>query len=413
MSNDQISNFLFGILIFMVSILVILVIVLVVIKLKDASQKNKKESDKREIKDQNHDESKTTSTNYTKQSIFNFMEFDKVEDNMIVQKNGNRYLMVIECQGINYDLMSGVEKASVEQGFLQFLNTLNSPIQIYVQTRTVNLEGSLVTYKDRLNKIRQDLVNKQMQYNTAARSGEYTEKQLESLKYEVDRQRNLFEYGADVIQNTERMNLNRNILRKNYYIIISYVAEDLANTDFDKEEIKNLAFSELYTRCQAMIGSLSVCGINSKILDSNGLAELLYVAYNRDDSDIYDLEKLIRAGYNELYSVSTDVLDKRMKALDEEIERKAIEKANDAVIEVREETEKERAIKEKEKHLDSLIDRMAKIILDENRSLIGDDVTDKTKKKIDEQAKEREEEKTHEKKQKTTRTRKTTTNATK
>lgn len=38
------------------------------------------------------------------------MEFDKIEDNMIVQKNGKRYLMVVECQGINYDLMSRMEK---------------------------------------------------------------------------------------------------------------------------------------------------------------------------------------------------------------------------------------------------------------------------------------------------------------
>ena len=29
---------------------------------------------------------------YTVQSIFDFMEFEKVEDNMIVQKNGKRFL---------------------------------------------------------------------------------------------------------------------------------------------------------------------------------------------------------------------------------------------------------------------------------------------------------------------------------
>ena len=49
-----------------------------------------------------------------KQSIFKFMDFDTVRDNMIIQRNGARYLMVIECQGINYDLMSGVEKTGVE-----------------------------------------------------------------------------------------------------------------------------------------------------------------------------------------------------------------------------------------------------------------------------------------------------------
>ena len=84
-----------------------------------------------------------------KQSIFNFMEFDNVEDNMILQKNGNRFLMVIGCQGVNYDLMSAVEKNSVEEGFVQFLNTLRHPIQIYIQTRSINLESSLQGYRKR------------------------------------------------------------------------------------------------------------------------------------------------------------------------------------------------------------------------------------------------------------------------
>ena len=83
---------------------------------------------------------------YNLQSIMDFMEFEKVEDNMIIQKKG-KYLMVLECQGINYDLMSEKEMASVEQGFIEFLNTLKFDIQIYVQTRTVNLESSLREYK--------------------------------------------------------------------------------------------------------------------------------------------------------------------------------------------------------------------------------------------------------------------------
>ena len=29
---------------------------------------------------------------------------------MISQKNGSKYVMVVECQGINYDLMSEVDK---------------------------------------------------------------------------------------------------------------------------------------------------------------------------------------------------------------------------------------------------------------------------------------------------------------
>ena len=102
-----------------------------------------------------------TAKQYTKQSIFKFMQFDKIEDNMIVQDKGQRYLMVIECEGINYDLMSKVEKTAVEAGFVQFLNTLRYPIQLYVQTRTVNIGDSIQNYNNRLAALKKEQDMKQ------------------------------------------------------------------------------------------------------------------------------------------------------------------------------------------------------------------------------------------------------------
>lgn len=43
------------------------------------------------------------------------MEFDKIEDNMIITQNGIKYIMVVECQGVNYDLMSEVEKIQLKK----------------------------------------------------------------------------------------------------------------------------------------------------------------------------------------------------------------------------------------------------------------------------------------------------------
>ena len=386
MDNNQMINLLTTLLGIMICILVVLSIIFVVLKMKS----NKPQKDK---KDKNSDKSVKTSTTHTtqqeynKQSIFKFMEFDKIQDNMIIQKDGKRFLMVVECQGINYDLMSGIEKNSVEQGFLQFLNTLRYPIQIYVQTRTVNLSGSINTYKNRMDNISRQYANKQMEYNQKVRSGQYTEEELNKEKYEVIRQRNLYEYGVDIINNTERMSLNKNILSKHYYIIIPYYPEEVVNSDFDKEEIANISFSELYTKAQAIISSLSVCGINSKVLNSTELAELLYVAYNRDESETFNLQNAINAGYEDLYSTAPNVFDKRMKELDLKIEQEAIKKANETIFNVMEESEKQKRAKKKEDELDKLIDQMAMSIIEENKRLLGDDVAEGAIKKVKENSK--------------------------
>ena len=133
--------------IFVIIIIVILILlaVLAIVYFTTKNKKSKKE-ERIETSAEKADVNKKTKT-FAVESVMDFMEFDRVEDNMIVQKNGAKYIMVVECQGINYDLMSEVEKNGVEEGFIQFLNTLRHPIQIYVQTRTINLESSLQTYK--------------------------------------------------------------------------------------------------------------------------------------------------------------------------------------------------------------------------------------------------------------------------
>lgn len=321
-----------------------------------------------------------------RQSIFNFMEFDNIEDNMIVQRNESRYLMVIGCQGVNYDLMSEMEKNSVEESFVQFLNTLRYPIQMYIQTRAVNLESSLRGYKEKLKEVEDKYNNLEIRYNQMLDSGDYTDEQLQKAYFELTRQANLKEYGNSVIQDTERMSLNRNILNKTYYIVVSYYAAEAGNDKLDKEEIKNIAFSELYTRCQSIISSISPCGVRGKILRTNELVELLYMAYNRDEAETFGLDKALKAGFNELYSTAPDVYEKKMKELDKLIEQRAMDKAVQKVNEAR--TQIQQQVAEKEENIDSIIDEMAKLILEENEPYIGEDVKDLAIENIEKETKE-------------------------
>ena len=373
MTNNEIASLLMVILGIMFTILIILIGVFIFIKIKTNKKANKDN-------DNSNSNGKTKVQQlYNIQSIFNFMEFDKIEDNMIVQKNGKKYVMVVKCQGINYDLMSGVEKNSVEQGFIQYLNTLRYPIQIYVQTRTVDLTGSLSTYRQKVRDLGDNLARKEFEYNQKVRSGQYENDSLDEERFEVVKARNIYEYGTDIVSNTERMSLNRNILTKQYYIILSYYPEEANNNIYGEDEISNIAFSELYTRSQSTISLLSVCGINGKILDSNELADLLYTAYNRDEAEVYDLNKAINAGYDSLYTTAPDVLEKRMKELDKQIEIEAIQKANEAVLEVKQEREIEKKIKEKEKEYSRIIQKMAETIINSNKESLGKDVSDRAK----------------------------------
>ena len=386
MESNSVSQLLTILLILFVFVLAILSIVFVVLVLKDKSKNKVKQSNSNEIikdksKAKKKKKKKENLGDYDRESIFDFMEFENVQDNMIIQKNAKRYLAVVECQGVNYDLMSQLEKNAVEEGFQQFLNTLRHPIQIYIQTRTMNLERSIQTYKDRV-KLVEDRYNKiQRDYRAMKESDAYSEEDLKKQYFELTKARNLYEYGKDIISNTERMSLNKNVLTKKYYIILSYYSE--GNDDYSTEEIRNMAFSELYTKAQSIISTLAACSVTGKMLNSNELVELLYMAYNREEADTYGLTRALSAEYDSLYSTAPDVYERKLKILDEEIKQRAIDLANRKIEEIK--SKPQEKAEEKEASMKDLVNRMAQIVLSENKTYVGQEVAEEAIKQLQEE----------------------------
>ncbi len=270
--------------------------------------------------------------NFNKADVLKFMEFDKIEDDMIIQDNGNKFVMVLKCQGVNYDLMSETEMLAVEEGFGNFLNTLKYPIQLYVQARSLNLEEGINTYRERLENLTEEYRKSETAAYNMKKANKLTVKEKDAIDFEVKKKRILIEYGADIINYVEKMSMNKNILQRKYYVVVSYYAAELGlATNFTKEEAHNLAYSELYTRCRSIAGALSSCGVEGQIMKSNELAEMLYIAYNKDDADVYNIHKAIENGFYRLYSTAQDVLEKKQIAIDNAVREQAVVEAEIAL----------------------------------------------------------------------------------
>lgn len=397
MSSGELTYLLTILLIASVVILGILIIVFIALSIN----KNKKEKkfDEAMIQTGEIEKEKAKSKiiqtkTYTPQDVKSFLDFDEIKDNMIVQDKGKRLVMVIQCQGINYDLMSTMEKVSVEQGFVQFLNTLTRPIQLYIQSRKVNLNESIQNYKKRLKDIETKYNKIKIQYEQAQKNSDLSTEQFNMIRLEFVRQKNLYDYTRDIINNTEKMSLNKNILTKNYYIAISYVPDNTENL-FQKDELLDMAFSELYTNAQSLLRILSVCGITGKVLDSTELADLLYVAYNRDASEVYGVDKAIKAGYDALYTTAPDVIDKKMEELDKIIKEKALELANSTIEEVTLKSRRKKELEDRERNIRNIVREMARSMIEDNEEYIGKEIKEESIREIE---KNKEKEETKEKK---------------
>ena len=289
--------------------------------IKEANEKNKSNNSK-----------KSNGEDIKKEDIFRFMEFDRILDDMIVQRNGSRFTKAIKCKGINYDLMSEVEQLAVEEGFITFLNTLKYPIQLYVQAQNINLKNTIQKYKENTSEIEEKYNQVNEEYNKLVSSFDTDEKKLQKITKERDSVNNVYEYARDIIRYVEKRSTNKNLLQKNFYVLVSYNTSEIAAVDkFNKEEIIEMCSTELTTRCQAIISALSSCSVSGKALNSNELADLLYTAYNRDDIGLMNVQENIEAGMFRLYSTSEDAFLKQQEALEDYINTEARIRALEAI----------------------------------------------------------------------------------
>lgn len=340
-------------------LIVILILILVlgfiaaILIYKMRKSKEPKNNNEIQVNNQNQAQNKPnmiTRDGKTIDSIYKFLEFDEVLDNMIVRKGRKQYVMVIECKGINYDLLSEDEKNAVESGFIEFLNTLRYSIQLYVQTRKLNFEDLINNYHEKIHDVDNQISRLNAQIENAKRNG--NKELVSKLEFEKKRKQNILEYGESITDYTEKLSESKNILQQKTYIIISYYTSEFGDTStYSNDEVDDIAFSELYTRAQTLIRALASAEVTGRVLNSEELMELLYIAYNREQSEIYTLRNALNSEYDKLYSTARDVFEEKKNRINRQIEADAAKLASKSIIDADKETmekrKKEQQIKQK------------------------------------------------------------------
>jgi len=312
---------LFALLAVIAFVIVILIIVLFV------TTKNEKEAKK-----PGANALKETPLGMAYEDIKNFLPFDDIKDNMISQEKGEKYTMIIECQGINYYLMSEAEKISVEEGFIQFLNSLRFPIQIYVQSRTINLDESIRAYYEKLDKIQTDFNRMLEQFQLLSKRDASPEDLLE-LGYQLEKKEKVLNYTRDLIENVSYLTQNTNVLQKKYYIAVSYHTTEagLVNS-MTPEDLYRVAYTELSNRAESICGGLVSSGVEATILDTYELTEVMYIAVNRDDADIFNIKKIIDSKISSISITAKSSEEKRQELLRAEQKAQAIQEERERML---------------------------------------------------------------------------------
>ncbi len=196
-----------------------------------------------------------------KSSTQQYIPIRQIHDGVVVLNDGSLKAVLL-VSSVNFSLKGEDEQKAMIEAYITFLNALDFPIQILVQSRALNLDHYLGELSGRSKTIANDLLRQQM----------------------VD-------YVAFV---KELLSLGE-IMTKKFYIIVPYSTALESKPSFFSRftnlflpagqiKLSRKQFTELREqldkRTQRVFAAVQQMGLTAIQLDTQGLMELYYSSYN-------------------------------------------------------------------------------------------------------------------------------------
>lgn len=216
--------------------------------------------------------------NKSASSTQSYLKVREIRDDCIIMKDST-LRAVIGVSSTNFDLKNEDEQNALIYNFQRFLNSLEHPTQILMQSRRLNV-------------------------------GDYTEK----LRHIMERQTNelLRVQTAEYIEFISRLVENANVMNKSFYVIVplslainpgstgvssafaKFTNPGAQKAKEDKEDFSSFSKNKnaLDQRVTSVASGLSSIGLRAIRLNTNQLIELLYNSYNFEAGPIIDASKL-------------------------------------------------------------------------------------------------------------------------
>lgn len=192
-----------------------------------------------------------------------FLDIAEIRDDLVVLNDGT-VRAVLLVSSINFDLKSEDEQRAIVGSYVNFLNSLDYPLQVIIQSRPLNIDD----YLERLQKVEREQTNELLRMQTADYRGFV--KELLTLE---------------------------SIMSKKFYVIVPYSAVNDKKRSFLSRfsnvfspakivKLSRKRFDEfsaqLTKRSNFITAGLGSLGLRAQRLSTQALIELYYNSYNPD-----------------------------------------------------------------------------------------------------------------------------------
>lgn len=186
-----------------------------------------------------------------------FLEVEDIREGVVILKNKS-LRGVIMVSSLNFALKSADEQTAIIYQFQNFLDSLDFPIEILVQSRRLNITG----YLDKLEELEKKQEN-------------------ELLKYQISE---YHKFVNDLIAGGQ-------IFLKTFFVIVPFLLIEIPTLKREKipalsEEQFQRAKSQLWQRMQFVVLGLRRCGLQCVPLNTLELIELFWSLYHPKEAEV-------------------------------------------------------------------------------------------------------------------------------
>ncbi|MBP9802100.1 TraC family protein [Patescibacteria group bacterium] len=219
---------------------------------------------------------KTAATKKVANSTQKYLSIASVQDDVVILNDGS-VRAVLLVSSVNFDLKSEEEQRAMISGYVSFLNTLDYPLQVVIQSRPLNIDD----YLDQLKKQEKEQVNELLRMQIA----DYRQFITELLTLEKIMSKKFFV----IVPYSESGNTKKNFAARLASVFATAKVIKLSRKHFAE------AATELDKKTNFIMSGLASLGLNSQRLSTQALIELYYNSYNPDlfqKQPLEDINKL-------------------------------------------------------------------------------------------------------------------------
>lgn len=198
------------------------------------------------------------------QSTQMYLDIAEIKDNVVILKNGG-LRAILQTNSINFNLKSEDEQNSIIFGYQNFLNSLDFPVQIVVQSRKLDIDQYIENVREIGDKHTNILLKEQ--------TSEYCDYIKKLVEYADIMEKKFYV----VVPFDPYRNRNQNFISK--FMNNISAADSVDNIKRRHREFESMQKS-LNERVNSIIAGLEGCNLRVAQLQTPQLIELFYQIYN-------------------------------------------------------------------------------------------------------------------------------------